>query len=343
MNTTTLAITLLTAATLLILSQYARTQTPTQTRNGPELLDDELPTQADRMTLEERKEKARQRGLQPGGKSDTNDDNPASETANFDTKFDWGNDTGTDFSDVGGMDSLIQEIRNDIIVPIKDNPERAAELGVTPSNILFHGPPGTGKTFMAEALATELELPFASLSGADVQSKWINESAGQVNTLFSEAKQIAEEAGGAVIFIDELDSVLASRSGDRNSHEEDTKVVNEFLRHLQDTTENDVVVIGATNRLDALDEAGIRSGRFDKKFKVGKPDLDARKNILEAQLRGRPHSLTEDEIERAAQVTQGVVAADLELLVKEAAKDVLVSGDTEITGEHLLSASQQHA
>jgi ATP-dependent 26S proteasome regulatory subunit len=245
-------------------------------------------------------------------------------------EFDWAEKSGVDFDDVGGMEDIKIELERDVIKPLTTHREKAAELGVTPSNIIFHGPPGTGKTFLAQALATELELPFVKLSGSDVQSKWINESSQKVQALFEEAEAVAEEAGGAVVFLDELDSVLKNR-GAGQAHEEDTKVVNEFLNRLENTDEHNVVFIGATNRLESLDEAGIRSGRIDKKIHIGMPGCESRASILKAQLADRPHCLTEDQIRTVAEQTDGMTAADLTSLVEEAAKNSLFrKGDDEI-------------
>lgn len=181
---------------------------------------------------------------------------------------------------------------------------------------------------MAQALATELGLPFAQLSGADVQSKWINESAQKINTLFEEAKMVADSEGGAVVFLDELDAVLKQRNTGGSAHEEDNKVVAEFLNHLQDTSEHNIVFIGATNRLEALDDAGIRSGRIDKKIHVGKPDQEARESILRAQLAERPNSLTDEQIERiAGSLDSEVVAVDIRSVVVEAARHSAFSRD----------------
>ncbi|WP_170964409.1 ATP-binding protein [Natronomonas salsuginis] len=240
-------------------------------------------------------------------------------------EFHWRVETNVGFDDIGGMDDLKDELRAEVITPL-ENREKAEELGVSAPNIVFHGPPGTGKTYTAEALATELGLPFAKLSGADVTSKWINESASKVNNLFTEARRVAAKEGGAVVFIDELDSVLKDRAGSESSHEEDNKVVNEFLSHLQDTKDHNIVFIGATNRMEALDEAGTRSGRIDKKIHVGKPDAKARKAILRAQLTDRKHNLSETDIEDLAGATEGAVASDLEQIVNRAAKNVLLRG-----------------
>lgn len=249
----------------------------------------------------------------------------------------WRKETEVSFEDIGGMEELKNELNRDVIKPLTTHKEKAESLGISAPNIVFHGPPGTGKTYMAKALATELGLPFAKLSGADIQSKWINESADKVKQLFDEAEMVAGDAGGAVVFLDELDSVLKNRSGG-GGHEEDNKVVNEFLNHLEDTGENDVVFIGATNRLDSLDEAGIRSGRIDKKVHIGKPDFEARREIITKQLKNRPHDLSEEVIIDVTSDTEGCVAADLELVVKTAAKHVLGRDGETITEKDMKTA-----
>lgn len=244
-----------------------------------------------------------------------------------DLEFGWTTDMDVDFDAVGGMDELKTELERDVIKPLTTHREKAEELGITPTNILFYGPPGTGKTYLAEALATELDLPFAQLSGADIQSKWINESAQKVNALFKEARKVAKHDDGAVIFLDELDSVLKKRAESGNAHEEDNKVVNEFLNHLEDISDHGIVFLGATNRLDALDSAGIRSGRINKKVHVGMPDTGARTSILEAQLRDRSHILTKEQIKAIAEQTDGMTAADLASLVEDAARISLYQRD----------------
>lgn len=246
----------------------------------------------------------------------------SSESANPDAgnfEFHWMDDSGVTMDDVGGMNELKEELRKDVILPLTSGREQAEALDIPLPNLLLHGPPGTGKTFMAKALAGELGLPFAQLSGSDVQSKWINESASKINQLFAEAKLMAEKEGGAVVFLDELDSVLKSRDG-RMGHDEDQKVVNEFLSKLQETDEHNIVFIGATNRIEALDEAGIRSGRIDKKIHIGKPDRVARRGIIRAQLSGRPHELSEEDIDALATRTEGAVAADLKSIIEDAAR-----------------------
>lgn len=246
-------------------------------------------------------------------------------------EYRWITDDGPGFDAVGGMEALKTELQRDVITPLITHREKAKELGITAPNIIFYGPPGTGKSFIAEALAEELELPFTKLSGADVQSKWINESAQQVQKLFRESERIAEEAGGAVVFLDELDSVLKTRDGAGSTHEEDNKVVNEFLNHLENTAKHNVVFIGATNRLDALDNAGIRAGRIDKKVEIGKPNPDERAAVLKAQLDNLPHNLTRHDIEEFAQEMDGYVPADIERVAEDSAKRILHRDQDAIT------------
>ena len=178
-------------------------------------------------------------------------------------------------------------------------------------------------------MATELGLPAAILNGSAINSKWINESAEQVRDLFTEAHEIAAAEGGAIIFIDEIDSVLKQRTGAGSSHAEDAKVVNEFLNYLENT-DDEIVFVGATNRLDSLDSAATRAGRIDEKIEIGKPDQQTREAILRAQLNKRSHAIPDEMLERVAAETEGYVAADLEQLVKKAAKQALQSGDNKI-------------
>jgi len=251
--------------------------------------------------------------------------------------YDWQDDTGVCFDDVGGLSNVKSELQREVILPLSAG-ERAAGLGVTPSNILFYGPPGTGKTYLAKALSSELDFPVAILTGSAVNSKWINESAAQVQTLFEEARSIAAAEGGAIIFIDEVDSVLKQRADDAGTHAEDTKVVNEFLGHLEDTGEYNIVFVGATNRLESIDMAGMRAGRIDQKIEIGKPDRDTRAKILRAQLAERPHTVPDRLIADVAAQTEGYVAADLERLVTQAAKRALQREDNVIRPEDIVSA-----
>jgi AAA+ superfamily predicted ATPase len=258
------------------------------------------------------------------------------EPADTELEYDWQNDTDVTFRDVGGMNEEKTELRTSVISPL-NCPQKADALGVHVSNVILHGPPGTGKSHLAKALASELDVPAVLLSGADIQSKWINESASKVNDLFSEAEQVAVNKGGALVFVDELDSVLQQRGSGGSSHAEDMKVVNEFLTHLENTDSNNIVFIGATNRLQELDDAGTRPGRIDTKIKIGKPDAETRAAILHTQLRDRSHSLPAELISNIAEETEGHVAADLTQLVDAAATEALQRGDDTIRYGHVTS------
>lgn len=251
-------------------------------------------------------------------------------------EFAWELKTEVQMADVGGMKRVKKELYHDIMKPMKEEPEKAEQFNIPLPNILFHGPPGTGKTYLAKALATELGFPFVQLTGSDVTSKWINESSEKVRSLFDEAERLAEEEGGAVIFLDELDAVVPERTG--NSHEENRKVVNEFLGHLQKAS-REVLFIGATNKREDLDSAATRNGRIDKEIFVGNPDKEARTKIFAAQLADRPHDLGEEEIERLATETDGATAADIEAVVIQASRNAAFWRDgDQITWRDIKSA-----
>jgi SpoVK/Ycf46/Vps4 family AAA+-type ATPase len=258
-------------------------------------------------------------------------------------EYNWEQDTEVSMDDVGGMHKLKEELQRDIIKPLTSKREQAEALNIPLPNVIFYGPPGTGKTYIAKALASELDLPFAELSGSDVQSKWINESATKIKTLFEEARTIADRKGGAVVFLDELDAVLKQR-GMGQSHEEDNKVVAEFLNHLQDTSEHNILFIGATNRIETLDEAGIRAGRIGKKIHIGKPDQDTREAIIRARLGDRPHALSDDHVEALAEHTGGLVAAELESILVDAARVAAFQrDDDEITWQDVQQAVRDNS
>lgn len=244
-----------------------------------------------------------------------------------DHRFGWVTETDVEMVDVGGLDGVKEELRRDIVKPMRENPEKAEEFDIPLPNVLLYGLPGTGKTFVAKALATELGFPFVILSGSDITSKWINESAERIGGLFEETGAVAEKTGGAVVFLDELDAVLPERQSDL--HGEDRKVVNEFLSRLQESARERVLFVGATNKRGDLDDAATRNGRIDKEIFVGEPDYEARVEIFEAQLDGRPHALDERDIEELAERTSGVVAADIEFLVNQAARNAAYGRDAE--------------
>lgn len=247
-------------------------------------------------------------------------------------------DADVSFADVGGYDDTKGQMQKKLIRPLQESSDRYEKLGLTPPNVLLYGPPGTGKSFLAKAVIGELSVPYNITSGGKITSKNLNESSTRITELFDDARQLAERHGATMIFIDEIDAVLPDRRGD-NQHQEDKKVVDEFLNHLDDCGEDNIVVIGATNYLDELDDAAIRSGRMDEKIEMPLPDVDARKAILRKQLEQRGAAdFPESEITAAAYEIDGKSAADIKKIVKDAAYEALERGDDMIAIEDLQKA-----
>ncbi|MHA2245996.1 MAG: CDC48 family AAA ATPase [Candidatus Hodarchaeales archaeon] len=217
------------------------------------------------------------------------------------------------YEDIGGLSDEIQKVREMIELPMR-HPELFKRLGITPPRgVLLHGPPGTGKTLLAKAVATETESHFISVSGPEFMSKFYGESEQRIRQFFDEAKENAP----SIIFIDEIDSIAPKRS--EVTGEVERRVVAQLLSNMDGLSDRgDVVVIGATNRVNALDTAIRRGGRFDREIEIGIPNKHGREEILLIHTRGMP--LTEDvNLEYLAEVTHGFVGADLEQLTKEAA------------------------
>ena len=229
-------------------------------------------------------------------------------------------ETGTPtvtYEDIGGLDDELEQVREMIELPMR-HPELFQQLGIEPpKGVLLHGPPGTGKTLMAKAVANEIDAHFTDISGPEIMSKYYGESEEQLREVFEEAAENAP----AVVFIDEIDSIAPSRG--ETSGDVERRVVAQLLSLMDGLEErNEVVVIGATNRVDALDPALRRGGRFDREIEVGVPDKEGRTEILQVHTRGMP--LAEDiDIEQYAENTHGFVGADIEQLAKEAAMNAL--------------------
>jgi transitional endoplasmic reticulum ATPase len=221
------------------------------------------------------------------------------------------------YEDIGGLNDEIRKVREMIELPLR-YPELFERLGVeAPKGVLLHGPPGTGKTLLAKAVASETNANFASISGPEIMSKFYGESEGRLREIFDQAQENAP----SVIFIDELDSIAPKR--EEVTGEVEKRVVSQLLALMDGLqSRGKVVVIGATNRPNALDPALRRPGRFDREIEIGVPNKDGRLQVLQIHTRGMP--LADDvDLKRLANVTHGFVGADLEALSKEAALHAL--------------------
>ncbi|AXR77927.1 CDC48 family AAA ATPase [Natrarchaeobaculum sulfurireducens] len=221
------------------------------------------------------------------------------------------------YEDIGGLDDELDQVREMIELPMR-HPELFQQLGIEPpKGVLLHGPPGTGKTLMAKAVANEIDAHFETISGPEIMSKYYGESEEQLREVFEEA----EENAPAIIFIDELDSIAAKR--EEAGGDVERRVVAQLLSLMDGLEERGrVTVIAATNRVDDIDPALRRGGRFDREIEIGVPDKDGRREILQVHTRGMP--LTESiDLERYAENTHGFVGADLESLARESAMNAL--------------------
>ncbi len=221
------------------------------------------------------------------------------------------------YEDIGGLDEELKKVRELVETPLR-HPELFQKLGIDPpAGILLYGPPGSGKTLLAKAVANESEANFILLNGPEVMNKFYGESERKVRELFEEAEKNAP----SIIFIDEIDAIAPKR--EEVHGEVERRVVSQLLTMMDGLkSRSRVVVIGATNRPNAIDPALRRPGRFDREIQIGVPGKKARLEILKIHTRNMP--LTKDvKLEELAEVTHGFVGADLSALAKEAAMNVL--------------------
>ena len=219
------------------------------------------------------------------------------------------------WDDIGGLEDVKQELKEAVEWPLK-HPETFQRLGIRPpKGTLLYGIPGTGKTLLAKAVASESEANFISVKGPELLSKWVGESEKGVREVFRKAKQ----ASPTVIFFDEIDAIAGARSGNDTDSGVTKRVVNQLLTEMAGLEElEDVAIIAATNRPDILDAGLMRPGRFDRHIQVKEPDEDARISIFEVHTKGMP--LADDvDIKKLAKNTEGYVGADIESVCREAA------------------------
>ncbi|MHB9286275.1 CDC48 family AAA ATPase [Halobacteriales archaeon Cl-PHB] len=218
----------------------------------------------------------------------------------------------TTYEDIGGLDDELDLVREMVELPLAE-PDLFGRLGIDPpTGVLLHGPPGTGKTLIARAVANEVDAYFDTISGPEIVSKYKGESEERLREAFERAADNAP----SILFVDEIDSIAGTRDEDADM---ENRVVAQLLTLMDGLEERDrVVVVGATNRIDAVDPALRRGGRFDREIEVGVPDETGRREILDVHTRNVP--LADDvDLDRVAARTHGFVGADLATLVREAA------------------------
>ena len=224
-------------------------------------------------------------------------------------------DNKVNFSNVAGLEEEKEELEE--VVDFLRNPQKYTNVGARiPKGLLLVGPPGTGKTLLAKAVAGEAGVPFFSISGSDFVEMFVGVGASRVRDLFEEAKKNSP----CIVFIDEIDAVARRRgTGMGGGHDEREQTLNQLLVEMDGFGVNEgIIVMAATNRVDILDPAILRPGRFDRKVAVGRPDVRGREEILKVHAKDKP--LGEDvDLRRVAQTTAGFTGADLENLMNEAA------------------------
>ena len=221
------------------------------------------------------------------------------------------------YEDIGGIRNEVARIREMIELPLR-HPELFKRLGVeAPKGVLLHGPPGTGKTLLAKAVANETNANFYTIGGPEIMSKYYGESEERLRNVFEQAEKNAP----SIIFIDEIDSIAPKR--EEVTGEVEKRIVSQLLSAMDGmSSRGKVVVIGVTNRINAIDPALRRPGRFDREIEIGVPDRNGRLEILQIHTRGMPVA-NDVNLQKLADISHGFVGADLQALSKEAAMRAL--------------------
>jgi proteasome regulatory subunit len=218
------------------------------------------------------------------------------------------------YEEIGGVNKQMQEVRETIEMPL-ENPEQFDAVGIDPpSGVLLHGPPGTGKTMLAKAVANQTDATFIKMAGSELVHKFIGEGAKLVRDIF----EVAREKEPAVLFIDEIDAIASERTDSKTSG--DAEVQRTMMQLLSEMDgfddRGDVRIIAATNRFDMLDDAILRPGRFDRLIEIPKPDIGGRKNIF--QIHTREMNTEDLDYDKLATMAEGASGADIEAICTEA-------------------------
>jgi transitional endoplasmic reticulum ATPase len=223
---------------------------------------------------------------------------------------------GSGFDQIAGMIELKEILYTDVIRALSEK-ELYASYGITiPNGMLLYGPPGCGKTFIAQRFADEIGYNFVMIKPSDLKSKWVNATEENIGKLFKEA----EENAPTIIFIDELDAIVPSREGDLNQGA--ASAVNEVLAQMTNCGERGIFVIGATNRPEKIDAAILRAGRLDKTIYLSPPDKAARAEMFKLYLKDRPVDLSVD-YDILSLLTENYVSSDIKFLIDEASRQAL--------------------
>ena len=242
------------------------------------------------------------------------------------------------YEDIGGLDDQLVEVRETVEMPL-ESPEKFAEIGIDPpSGVLLHGPPGTGKTMLAKAVANRTDATFIKMAGSELVQKFIGEGARLVRDLFS----LAREREPSVLFIDEIDAIASKRTESKTSGDAEVQRTMMQLLSEMDGFEDrgDVRIIAATNRFDMLDEAILRPGRFDRLIEVPEPDQEGREKIFEIHTRNM--NIAEDvDFTKLAADTEGFSGAEIRSLTTEAGMFAIRDDRTEVTTADLQAAHEK--
>ena len=247
------------------------------------------------------------------------------------------------FDDVIGLSDVKERIQEDVLIPARDERFKKYDVGSV-TGVLFHGPPGTGKTYLAKATAGELGYNYIEVDPSDIKSQYVGGGAENVSKLFERAKK----AQPALIFIDEIDSIAGDRSGEGKMTQSERSMINELLGELSELNENDddIIVIAATNTLDEVDTAIKRSGRFDTTVHIGAPDFETREGILRSTLEdGPPNELDGIDAEEIRSKTNGLVSSDMAEIGKSSIRKALAAskpGTTPVVkGDHIFRSIEE--
>ena len=242
------------------------------------------------------------------------------------------------YDDIGGIDDQIREVREAVEDPL-ENPEQFETVGVEPpSGVLLHGPPGTGKTMLAKAVANESDATFIKMAGSELVRKFIGEGSRLVRDLF----ELAAEREPAVIFIDEIDAVASKRTDSKTSGDAEVqRTMMQLLSEMDGFDERgEVRIIAATNRFDMLDEAILRPGRFDRLIEVPEPDAEGRERILEIHS-AEMNVADEVDVAAVARELEGYSGADIASLATEAGMFAIRDGRAEVLQEDFEQAREK--